>query len=115
LVADDHVDIASTTSLLLELEGYRVKTAVTCAEVLSISEEFAPHVILLDIRMPGMDGYEICRRIKSCDWGKSIRLIAQSGCPPSTERERALRAGFSAYLAKPYSMDELQATIRNIL
>lgn len=115
LVTDDNVDIASTTSMLLELEGYQVKTAVTSAEALSIAEAFAPHVILLDIRMPGMDGYEVCRCIRSHDWGESIRLIAQSGWSPSIERERALRAGFDAYLAKPYSVDELQKAIRDVL
>lgn len=115
LVADDNVDITTTASMLLELEGYQVKTAVTSAEVLSIAEEFAPHVILLDIKMPGMDGYEICRRIKSHDWGASIRLVAQSGWSPPGERERAARAGFSSYLAKPYSVEELQTAMRNIL
>lgn len=115
LVADDNADITTTIAMLLELEGYHVKVAITGAETLAIAEEFSPHVILLDIKMPGMDGYEICQRIKSYAWGASICVIAQSGLSSSGDRERALGAGFSAYLAKPYSPDELHTTIRNIL
>lgn len=107
LVVDDLADHVDAQALLLELVGYRVDVAYDAlAAVLSILGR-RPKVVLLDIAMPRMDGYEIARRVRSHPSGNEIWLIAVTGYGTQHDREKAFLAGFDHHLLKPANPSDL--------
>lgn len=111
LVVDDNADAAVTLSMMLNLDGHESITAYTARDALQKAESFQPSVILLDIGLPGMDGYEIARRIRALPAGASIRLVALTGYGQPEDRARALHEGFDAHLVKPMIPTELRKII----
>ena len=107
LVADDQVDIASTLTELLELEGHQVRTAANGLEALSMAEQKLPQVALLDIGMPGLTGYEVASAIRALPAGDQAVLIAFSGWGQIQDVQKALDAGFDFHMTKPADLDEL--------
>ena len=107
LVVDDNVDAADTLSLMLRFEGHETHAVYSGADVLEQFDSFRPDVILLDIGLPGMDGYEAARRIRERANGKAIELVALTGYGQPEDRARALREGFDAHLVKPVSLEAL--------
>lgn len=107
LVVDDNADIALALAALLELDGHDVRTAGGGEEALAIGARMRPEVILMDIGMPGMDGHEACRRIRECDWGRDISIVALTGWGQDGDRRDSARAGFDAHLVKPVGFAEL--------
>jgi CheY-like chemotaxis protein len=101
LVADDNADSAGSLAMLLELQGYDVRTASDGLEAFQIASQFVPDAILLDIGMPSMNGYDAAQRIREQPWGKDILLIAQTGWGQERDRQRSRDAGFDAHLTKP--------------
>jgi DNA-binding response OmpR family regulator len=101
LVTDDLRDTADSMAMFLRALGHDVEAAYDGEEALRIAEEFRPDVVLLDIGMPRLDGYETCRQIRSRAWGKSTVLIAMTGWGQEADRQRALAAGFDHHLVKP--------------
>jgi two-component system CheB/CheR fusion protein len=101
LVVDDNVDGRETMAILLELSGHEVRTAEDGPSALRVAEEFRPDVILLDIGLPGMDGYQVAQRIRANPALHSIRLIALTGWGQDSDRERSQNAGFDLHLVKP--------------
>jgi PAS domain S-box-containing protein len=101
LVVDDNVDSAETIASLLEILGSEVKTAFDGAASLSLAEAFAPEVVLLDVGMPGMDGLEVCRRLRREPWGRDAFVVAMTGWGSEEDRRRTRDAGFDAHLVKP--------------
>jgi len=101
LVADDNVDAAEALALQLRLAGHDVRAAYDGLEALEIAESFVPQVVLLDLGMPRMDGYETARQIRRRWWGKSARLVALTGWGGQQDRKRTADAGFDAHLVKP--------------
>ncbi len=101
LVVDDNVDNAESLALLLRLHGDEVRTAHDGVEALELAEQFQPEIVLLDIGMPRMNGYETCRALRTRCWGRNAIVIAQTGWGAIEDRERALLAGFDAHLVKP--------------
>ncbi len=79
LVADDNVDAAESLSMLLELSGNEVRTATDGLQALEIAEAFQPHAMLVDIAMPGLNGHELCRKVRELPWGPGVLMIAASG------------------------------------
>jgi signal transduction histidine kinase len=108
LVVDDNEDAANTLASLLALDGHEVATAYTGSQALDCARAFAPAVVLLDIGLPGIDGYEVARRIRAEHKDDAIRLIAITGYGQDTDRERARAAGFAAHLIKPVEFSALQ-------
>jgi CheY-like chemotaxis protein len=108
LVVDDNVDAADTLSMMLSLDGHQTATAYTAKDALLQVDSFQPETILLDIGLPGTDGYELARRIRATPAGASLRLIALTGYGQPEDRARVQRAGFDAHLVKPMSPDELR-------
>src|SRR5262249_42781363 len=86
LVGDDNRDAADSLAPLLELGGHQTRTTFDGAETLEAAESFQPHVVLLDIAMPKVNGYDVCRRIRSQPWGKNMTLIAQTGWDKSEDK-----------------------------
>ncbi len=101
LVVDDNKDLAASTSALLDLWGHHARIAHSGKEALDLIPTFRPHLILLDIGLPGLDGAEVARIIRSEPGNASIRLVAVSGYGQPADREHAMKAGFDLYLIKP--------------
>ena len=105
LVVDDNRDAAESLAALLRLDGHQTATAFNGYEALTTAESLRPQVILLDIGLPGMNGYEVARRLREVD--SRARLVALTGYGQPEDRERAYRAGFHQHLVKPVDPDAL--------
>jgi CheY-like chemotaxis protein len=108
LVVDDNRDAADSLTLSLQLLGHVVRTAYDAAGALALGAEFHPEVVLLDIGMPGTNGYEAAARMRAQDWGAGATLVALTGFGQAEDRERARAAGFDRHLVKPAEMGALQ-------
>jgi signal transduction histidine kinase/ActR/RegA family two-component response regulator len=108
LVIDDQVDGLYELCLLLKLFGHEVHVAHSGAEGIEQAGRVRPQVVLLDLAMPGMDGYETARRLRALEETKQALLVAMTGYPHDDVRERARQAGFDDYLRKPVSFETVQ-------
>ncbi|HVL13232.1 MAG TPA: response regulator [Gemmata sp.] len=110
LVVDDDPDVVETTVTLLDLHGYRAAGATGGGEALAAAAADPPAVALVDLGMPGVDGFQLARRLK--DLPAAPLLVAVTGRTSDADRERAGRAGFAAYLVKPVPPAELLDLVR---
>jgi CheY-like chemotaxis protein/two-component sensor histidine kinase len=102
LVVDDNADAAQTLTLLLEALGHSdVRSAPSGEDGLRAARQTPPETMLVDLRMPGMDGFELARRIRAEPWGAGVVLVALSGWGQEDHRARAREAGFDHFLTKP--------------
>jgi PAS domain S-box-containing protein len=101
LVVDDNVDAAKSLALLLKLSGNETRTAYDGLEAIDVAESFSPDVILLDIGMPKLNGYDVCRMVRQRPWGKKVHVVALTGWGQDEDRRRSHDAGFDAHLVKP--------------
>jgi CheY-like chemotaxis protein len=106
LVADDERDAVSMLELILRDEGHEVHSVYDGQEVLEAVRSFQPDVVLLDIGMPKLTGYEVARRLRE-RYGQALRLIAVTGWKQGSDRILAQLAGFDHHLAKPYESQAL--------
>jgi signal transduction histidine kinase len=111
LVVDDNQDSASSMTLLLELQGHEVRVANAGPAALNIANEQKPDVILLDIGMPGMNGYEVARRLRSQPDFAETLLVAITGYGRATDVQQTKSAGFDHHLVKPIDYDKLQSLL----
>ena len=111
LVVDDNVDAAESIAMLLSLEGYEVRSVHAAQDALETAQSFQPHLVLLDIGLPGMDGYEVARRLRAEQRIESMRLVAITGYGQQSDRERARAAGFDEHLVKPVDPDALNEVL----
>jgi PAS domain S-box-containing protein len=114
LVVDDNRDAADSLGMLLEFLGAEVQIARTGAEALKAFEAYDPAVVLLDIGMPGMDGYEVARRIRAGFPGRRPAIVALTGWGQEEDRKRAREAGFDRHLVKPADVGALQAMLNSL-
>jgi PAS domain S-box-containing protein len=112
LVVDDNRDAAETLSTLIRLYGCEVMTSFNGLEALEVAEVFQPDVALLDIGMPGLNGYEMAQQIRQRLWGKRMRLIAVTGWGQEDDKRRAMAAGFDYHLRKPIDSDSLKSLLK---
>jgi CheY-like chemotaxis protein len=118
LVADDLRDSAESLAIMLRLAGHDVETAHDGLEAVQAAAVFLPDVVLLDIGMPKMNGYEAARHIRQQTWGKSIALVALTGWGQEEDKRRALQAGFDHHLTKPVepsALNKLLATCSQLV
>jgi CheY-like chemotaxis protein len=115
LVADDNYDAAQSLALVLGMDGHEVRTASDGLEALRVAEEFRPQIVLLDIGMPKLDGYETARRLREQPWSQATRLFALTGWGQEEDRERARAAGFDRHLVKPVDPDTLSQLLNQTL
>jgi CheY-like chemotaxis protein len=101
LFVDDNRDTATSMAILLQMYGHEVRTAFDGLEALQVAATFRPDVVLLDIGLPKMNGYEAAHRIREQPWGKHMALIALTGWGQEEDKRRALEAGFDHHLTKP--------------
>ena len=101
LVADDNRDNAESLSTLLTITGHETRMAHDGVEAVEAAEQFRPDLILLDIGMPRMNGYDACRRIREQEWARSMVIVALTGWGQEEDRNRSKEAGFDHHMVKP--------------
>ena len=107
LIVDDNHDAAATLDMLLRSLGYQTEVVHDGAAALNAAPRFKPDVVLLDIGMPGLDGYEVARRLRATKRGSALRIIAVTGWGQEADRHRSREAGFDVHLVKPVEPREL--------
>jgi two-component system, chemotaxis family, CheB/CheR fusion protein len=114
LIVDDNADAAETLRLLMTTMGSgEVRTASNGVEALTVGAQLRPDVVLLDLGMPDMDGYEVARRMRGESWGKGALLVALTGWGQEAHRHRSKEAGFDRHLTKPADPEALRAVLRH--
>jgi CheY-like chemotaxis protein len=114
LVVEDNADARETLGMLLELAGHRVHSASDGPEGLRAAMSVRPDVMLVDIGLPEMDGYEVARQVRRIDGANQPYMIALTGYGTPEDRQRALDAGFDEHLVKPVDFDALAAALQRI-
>jgi PAS domain S-box-containing protein len=114
LVIEDHVDAAETLREVLQLGGHEVTLAHSGPEGLAKAREFRPEVVLCDIGLPGMDGYEVACAFRSDEQLRQTYLVALTGYVLAEDRQRSAEAGFDLHLAKPLDLDELDRVLAEL-
>jgi CheY-like chemotaxis protein len=112
MIVDDNRDAAETLSALLQLDGSRIEVAYSGSEAIDKGAKFLPQLVLLDIGMPGMDGYRTCRAVRACDWGSKAMIVAVTGWGQETDRRMSREAGFDGHLVKPVDYAALKDLLR---
>jgi CheY-like chemotaxis protein len=111
LIADDNADSAESMGMLLRLMGNDVRIASDGLEAVEQAASFQPDIVLMDIGMPRLDGYEAARRIRNQDWSRDTLLVAVTGWGPSDDSEEATAAGFDHHFTKPLDPAELRRLV----
>ena len=111
LLIDDNEDANDSMAALLELLDYDVRTAVDGANALKVTAEFQPHLILSDIGLPGMDGYELAPALRRVTGERKTIIVAATGYGHASDRARSQAAGFDHHLVKPLDADVLLAFV----
>lgn len=111
LVVDDNEDSAESLSMLLRIGGHAVRTAFRGDDGIVECARFAPELVLCDIRMPDMTGYEVAQRLRAIPEGKSSFLVALTGFGADADREASVRAGFDRHLVKPVDPESLELLV----
>jgi CheY-like chemotaxis protein len=104
LIVDDNVDSAESLARLLQSLGHHTATEYDGEAALERVQTFEPHVVLLDLGMPGVDGFEVCRRLRAGVTASPVRIVAMTGWGREQDRARTLAAGFDAHLVKPVDL-----------
>jgi DNA-binding NarL/FixJ family response regulator len=115
LVIDDDPGLLLAVSETLRAEGYDVKTARRGADGLTIVAQSLPDLIISDIRMPGMDGYQIVKHLRADPRSRLVPIVFLTAKDETTDRIRGFRIGVDAYLTKPFEPEELTAVVASIL
>jgi two-component system CheB/CheR fusion protein len=114
LVVDDNIDAAHSLQLLLELSGHHVSTVHSGLETLEAARAYKPDVILLDIALPGLNGYQVAERLRATPDTQNVVLVATTGYGQDEDRARAAQSGFDHHLVKPIDPDVLAGLLTAI-
>jgi CheY-like chemotaxis protein len=114
LVVDDNRDSAESLALLLELSGHELRLAYDGAQAIAMAERRRPDAIVLDIGLPGINGYEACRRIREARPDYDPLVIALTGWGQNDDRRRSAEAGFDAHLVKPLDVEALRRLLGEV-
>ncbi len=112
LVVDDNHDAANSMAIMLGLAGDEVRTAFNGIEAVEVAETFQPHVILMDVGMPRLNGYEAARRIRKQPWARSVIIIALTGWGQESDKTRSREAGCDGHLVKPVTLPDLEKLLQ---
>ena len=108
LVVDDNKDSADSLGMLLRLKGNDIRTAHDGLEAVEVAETFRPELVLLDIGLPKLNGYDVARRIRQQPWGRDVILVALTGWGQDEDRRRSQEAGFNFHIVKPVELAALE-------
>jgi signal transduction histidine kinase len=114
LVADDNRDSADSLAILLQMDGCEVRTVYDGARAIEVAREFKPQVMLLDLGMPGLSGYDVCRSIRQFDWGLNACVVALTGWGQDGDRRKTRIAGFDHHLVKPGAPEEINRILSSL-
>lgn len=109
LVVDDNADAADLVAEFMAFQGYEVAVAHGGEEAIALAKSFAPRLVLLDLGMPGMDGYQVASALRHAEWLAPTRIVALTAWGDQASRERTAACGFDAHLVKPASLENLIA------
>jgi CheY-like chemotaxis protein len=112
MIVDDNRDAAEMLAEILAAAGFQTIALLNAQAVLDSIAEFEPDIMLIDIGLPVVDGYELAQRVRTRTAFQSVRLIAITGYGQESDRQRALAAGFSDHLVKPVDMKYLESILR---
>ncbi len=115
LVVDDEADTLNLAKIILETEGYKIQTASNGQVTFKKIDQQKPDLILLDIRLPDIDGYEICRKLKGRSETETIPIVMFSASSGESAKERAFEAGADDFLGKPFAMAQLLGVVKRHL
>ncbi len=113
LVVDDEPNISDLISTSLKFVGFDVRTAANGSQALTVAEDFKPHAMILDVMLPDLDGFEVCRRIRN--EGHPIGVLFLSAKDEMKDKVQGLTIGGDDYMTKPFSLEELVARLRALL
>jgi CheY-like chemotaxis protein len=113
LMIDDNVDVVDSISLFLEMSGHQVETANNGEQGILTAQSFAPDIILLDIGLPDIDGYQVAKKLREQPCTQGVLIIAMSGYAPNRDNQSTQPDHFDHYLVKPAKISELQNLINN--
>ena len=111
LLADDNRDLVDMLSQFLEMQGHSVVKARDGLEALALARTVRPDVAILDIGMPGMNGYQLAQAIRKEPWGEHMLLVAATGWGHDDDKGRAAASGFDTHITKPFGLDALEALL----
>jgi DNA-binding response OmpR family regulator len=115
LIVDDEPNIVLALELLMKKEGFEVRSVDDGEKAYQAVGEFRPDLVLLDIMMPKMDGYEVCQRIRADASLKDVRIIMLTAKGREVEKEKGLALGADSYITKPFSTREVVLTVKDLL
>ena len=115
LVVDDNVDAAEIMTILLGMSGHNARSAFSGQEALDVALLFCPDVVFLDIGLPGMDGYEVARRLLADPSTTATKLIALTGWGTQSDIQKSKIAGFHAHLTKPVDPDAIETLLMTLV
>jgi two-component system OmpR family response regulator len=113
LVVDDEANISDLIATSLKFVGFNVRTAATGSQALTIAEEFKPHAMILDVMLPDLDGFDVCRQIRN--EGHQIGVLFLSAKDEMRDKVQGLTIGGDDYMTKPFSLEELVARLKALL
>jgi len=111
LVVDDNVDAAETMVMMLQLNGHDARPAHDGPSALSEAASFQPHIVFLDIGLPGMSGYDVARRFRAEPDLRSAQLVALTGWGTDDDKRKCMEAGFDLHLTKPVDPQDVDAVV----
>jgi PAS domain S-box-containing protein len=114
LVVDDNRDSAASMAMMLQLLGHEVRTAHDGLETLELAERFRPQVVLMDIGMPRLNGYDATRSIREQPWGRDVAIVALTGWGQEVDRARSKEAGCDGHLVKPVNLPDLETLLSDL-
>lgn len=114
LVVDDNPDSATSMAMMLSMMGHETRTAHDGEAALSTAEEFRPRVVLLDIGLPKLNGYEVAQRIRQSEWGATMFLVAITGWGQDEDRRRSEDVGMNLHLVKPVEPGALDRVLAGL-
>jgi CheY-like chemotaxis protein len=114
LVVDDNQDAARTLARLLRILGHETRTANDGGEAVEVAEEYRPELILLDIGLPILNGYDVARTIRDRPWGRDVAIVALTGWGQENDRLRSKEAGIDDHLVKPVDPEHLVRIVAGV-
>jgi CheY-like chemotaxis protein len=111
LLVDDNRDSVETLSMLLRIKGHDARIAESGEEAIAAADEYQPNVVLLDLSLPGMDGFEVAQELRKRPYGANVVLVALTGWSGREVQAKAAEAGFDFHLLKPVEWPELEQVL----
>lgn len=115
LIADDEPNLVLALELLMKREGYEIRTVGDGEAAIAAAAAFRPDLILLDVMMPRMDGYEVCQRLRADPTLRDIAVVMLTAKGREVEKEKGMALGADVYITKPFSTREVVRTVKEVL